>query len=182
MKRQAPELQHSPASSPVSTPARPESPDQLSNPSSPARPDSPVSNSSFAVAEDGLEDPLEDILSDGDQADHEAETESIGIVEMDDSFMNGKILLLPVQDGDVEVPLCCLCIQPALLGEPLTSHLEFKLRLNPILSHDENSFGIVFNYAQSDASFQMVCDTCLVSRHDSAEGQDVSQGFQAYIK
>ena len=107
------------------------------------------------------------------------DTESIGqIIETNDSFMNGEIIMLPVMPGDADLALCCLCHQPVDDGEELTTHFEYKLRLHPILSNSTDTFGIVFNYAEENAPYQMVCDDCLTSRHDSPEGQRVSFGLR----
>ena len=103
------------------------------------------------------------------------ETESIVVDMLDDSFIRGKVLLLPVMTGDCEVPQCCLCHAPTFEGEQLSNHLEFKLRLNSILSKNENTFGIVFDYSRGDAPYQMVCEDCLVSRSDSPDGQNVRE-------
>ena len=187
---------HEPSSSAAHDPTPPPPPEQPapSLPSSPSMAEAPAearaeapadSQASYSVLNDeGLEDPLEQMLADDenvpsdDESDHSeepnvAETESIEVVQMDDSFFRGKCLLLPVMSGDVDCPLCCLCRQPVDDGEVLTTHLEFKLRLNAILSKNPNTFGIVFDYARGEAPFQMVCSTCLTSTHDSPEGQTV---------
>ena len=103
-------------------------------------------NSPMEAPEDdmqGLEDPLNEQLSyDTDEANDDeeeihnpseevsTEVESIIINNIDSSFMKGKILLLPVSDGDVEVPLCALCHQVAIDGEIVTNLLENRLRKN----------------------------------------------------
>ena len=151
--------------------------------SSPASSLSPQSTPSYSVGE-GLEDDLEQSLADDENVPsdddeptvEEAETESIVVDMVDDSFIKGKVLLLPVMSGDCEVPQCCLCHQPTFDGEQLTNHLEFKLRLNAILSENQNTFGIVFDYSRGNAPYQMVCEDCLVSRSDSPDGQNVRDG------
>ena len=156
---------------------------------SPPPPETPSSSStrsemSYSIHE-GLEDSLEDMLApdeyqpsdDDDQGDHDdsvPETESIcELVEIDNSFFRGKTLILPVMSGEDEPVYCCLCHQPVDEGEALTTHLEFKLRLNAILSDNRDSFGIVFDYQRGDAPYQMVCNTCLTSGKDSEHGQTV---------
>ena len=164
--------------------AEAEAPAEAEPPAQAEAPDSPASYSVFD--DEGLEDTLEQMLaddenvpsdddSDNSEEQNQGETESIiEVVQMNDSFFRGKCLLLPVISGDVDCPLCCLCHQPVDDdGEVLTTHLEFKLRLNAILSKNPNTFGIVFDYAREDAPFQKVCSDCLTSSHDSPEGQTV---------
>ena len=47
---------------------------------------------------------------------------------IDASFLRGKIIVLPVIDGDTEVPICTLCKQPSFEGEIVTNLLENRLR------------------------------------------------------
>ena len=47
--------------------------------------------------------------------------------------------------------------------------------MNPILSSDENAFGIVFNFADGDVSYQNICEDCLDSSENSESGQNVKQ-------
>lgn len=110
----------------------------------------------------------------GNDNNESIEIESIGSpLVMDSAFMNGKILLLPVTDGNDESALCAICHQ--LAGENaeiITVLLENRLRLNPILSNAE-SFGIAFDYYHSNADFQLICDECLMTSSESNEGQTV---------
>ena len=166
---------------PASPPEIPSPP--LHDPPSPCQ-----SDVSYSIqGQEGLEDSLEEMLApdefvpdDDDQNEDSVEsvpeTESVGgLVEIDDSFFRGKTLILPVMSGEMDLQLCCLCHMPVDQGEALTTHLEFKLRLNSILSKNPNSFGIVFDYQNGDANYQMVCDGCLTSRSDSENGQSVRE-------
>ena len=47
-------------------------------------------------------------------------------------------------------------------------------RLNPIISDDPNTFGIVFNFADGDVSYQKICSDCLATSENSDEGQTVN--------
>ena len=112
---------------------------------------------------------------DGDNADNPPSIESIGEpLLMDSAFMNGKILFLPVTDGNQEPALCAICHQIADEdSETITALLENRLRLNPIISESLDSFGIAFDYYNSDADFQIICGDCLMTSSESNEGQTV---------
>ena len=103
------------------------------------------------------------------------ETESFAApLNLESSFMNGKILFLPLTDGSLENALCALCHQIVDEdGEIITALLENRLRLNPVLSQNEEAFGIAFDYYTNTVDFQKICSDCLCSKADSDEGQTV---------
>ena len=117
-------------------------------------------------APEGLEDPLDEELAyqqaengdnNDDSDDNETDDESMDteeirnstrgaesidtsesiVLNMTSSFLKGKVLLLPVEDADTEIPLCCLCHQIAIQGEDLTSLLENRLRNKSFLFYFE---------------------------------------------
>ena len=101
--------------------------------------------------------------------------ESIGApVVIDSAFLNGKILFLPVTDGSREPAFCAICHSIADEdSEIITALLENRLRLNPILSDADESFGIAFDFFNNNADFQLVCSECLMTSSQSEEGQTV---------
>ena len=88
--------------------------------------------------------------------------------------MAGKVLLLPLEDGESELPKCAIC--HSIVdddAEPVTFDLEFRLRLNPMLSNDADSFGIAWDFGSDDVNFQMICGDCLTSKTKDPGGQQV---------
>lgn len=134
--------------------------DELNDPTENDGPEDPID------APEGLEDPLDEELayqeaengddnddSDEDEIDDESmDTEEIRnstrgpesidtaesiVLNMSTSFLKGRVLLLPVEDGETEIPLCCLCHQIAEPGEDMTNLLENRLRNQSFLFYFE---------------------------------------------
>ena len=57
------------------------------------------------------------------------------------------------------------------------NHQKIENRLNPILSDDDDAFGIVFNFAAGDVSYQNICEDCLDTSENSEDGQHVKKSI-----